>query len=182
MDGEPQIVFEDFAPTDSIKFYINEHLGKLLDLQSQIKTARVVVSKPHKHQSKGERYVVNIHLSLPAGQEVIVSHEPGNLDAHGDVYVTLRDAFNAAKRQLQDRMRKMEGAVKNHKPQPEGKVLRLIDGEDYGFLESPGGREIYFHRNAVDGGKFDDLKAGDVVRYAEDERDDGVYATFVKMK
>ncbi|MGH8731193.1 MAG: hypothetical protein ACREVF_05715 [Burkholderiales bacterium] len=41
-----------------------------------------------------------------------------NHDAHEDVYVALRDAFNAASRQLEDSIRRMRGDVKHHQGRP----------------------------------------------------------------
>ena len=38
--------------------------------------------------------------------ELIESHEPGKHGAHADVYVAIRDAFNAAGRKLQDYARR----------------------------------------------------------------------------
>jgi ribosome-associated translation inhibitor RaiA len=46
---------------------------------------------------------------------IVVNH-----DAHEDVYVALRDAFDAAGRQLEDSIRRMRGDVKHHKGQPRG--------------------------------------------------------------
>jgi ribosome-associated translation inhibitor RaiA len=38
--------------------------------------------------------------------------------AHEDVYVAIRDAFNAATRRLEDQARKMRGSVKTHATPP----------------------------------------------------------------
>ena len=39
-----------------------------------------------------------------------------------DIYVAIRDAFKAARRQLQDYARKQSGAVKRHKPAPRART------------------------------------------------------------
>jgi len=41
------------------------------------------------------------------------------------------------------------------------------------------GREVYFHRNSVADGKFDDLKVGQEVRFSETVGDKGPQATSV---
>ena len=73
----------------------------------------VVVEAPHRHSHKGKMYHVRIDLSLP-GREIVVGREPEQNHAHEDVYVAIRDAFNAAVRRLEDQTRKMRGDVKTH--------------------------------------------------------------------
>jgi cold shock CspA family protein len=98
---------------------------------------------------------------------------------HEDAHVTIRDAFDAAGRQLQDQVRKLEGAVKVHETPPHGVIAALIPERDHGFIAASDGREIYFHRNSVDGGKFDDLEVGQEVRFSEAVGDKGPQATSV---
>jgi hypothetical protein len=50
--------------------------------------------------------------SVP-GDEIVVSH---TANAHEQVDVAVRDAFDAARRQLQDHARKQRGDVKLHRP------------------------------------------------------------------
>jgi len=99
--------------------------------------------------------------------------------AHEDAFVTVRDAFNAARRRLQDRRRRVQGQVKRHDAPPQGRVIRMFPEEGYGFIESADGREIYFHRNAVVNGGFDRLAVGAAVRFAETEGDKGAQASTV---
>jgi ribosome-associated translation inhibitor RaiA len=54
-----------------------------------------------------------------AGGEIVV-----NRDHDEDVYVALRDAFDVAKRQLEEYARKLHGNVKTHEPK------RANAGED----------------------------------------------------
>jgi hypothetical protein len=51
-------------------------------------------------------------------KQLAETHEPGKHAAHEDLYVAIRDAFNAAGRKLQDYARRRRGAVKNHNPEP----------------------------------------------------------------
>ena len=47
--------------------------------------------------------------------EMVENHEASKQGAHADVYVAIRDAFDAAGRKLQDYVRRQSGAVKVHK-------------------------------------------------------------------
>ncbi len=100
-----EIVFEDFEPSDAISARLRDETQKLEQFNSRITSARVVIAKPHQHHQKGNSYQVRIHLTVPGAKDIIVNHEPGDHGAHGDAYVTIRDAFRAARRQLKDAKR-----------------------------------------------------------------------------
>ena len=68
---------------------------------------------PHKHHYKGSTYQVRIDLTVP-GSEIVVSRDPGLNHAHEDIYVTVRDAFNAVRRQLGDYVVQKQGMDKQH--------------------------------------------------------------------
>lgn len=61
---------------------------------------------------------------------------------------------------LQDNVRLMQGQVKQHEERPVATVRMLKPDDDYGFLETSDGREVYFHRNSVLNGGFGSLKPG----------------------
>ena len=84
------------------------HLGVFSD---RIQTCRVVVDSPHRHHHQGKVFAVKVQLELP-GEDVVVDMERPQRDGHDDVYVVLRDAFDAAKRQLQQRMSSLRGDEK----------------------------------------------------------------------
>lgn len=175
-----EIVFEDIDPSDAIDARLREEAGKLEQFTDRITSARVVVAKPHRHHQKGNTYRVRIHITMPGAGDIIVNRDPGDRGAHEDVYVTIRDAFGAARRQLQDQVRKLQGHVKEHETPPHGVIASLVPHEDHGFISTSDGREIYFHRNAVADNGYDALEAGQEVRFSEDIGDKGPQATIVQ--
>jgi cold shock CspA family protein len=76
----------------------------------------------------------------------------------------------------------MRQDVKTHEAPLHGKVLRLFPYEGYGFIDMSDGREVYFHRNSVVEGSFDELEEGAEVRVvvAEKEGEQGPQASTVK--
>lgn len=168
-----QITARDIALTDAIESAIREKAAKLETFFDRIMSCRVLVETPHRHQHKGLLYHVRIDMTVP-GAELVVKREP-----HEDLYVAIRDAFDAARRQLQDHSRRLRGEVKQHNGVPHARVVRLFPEQDYGFLLTPDGREIYFHRNSVLNGQFDHLQIGVEVRYAEEQGIDGPQASTV---
>jgi len=64
-------------------------------------------------------------------------------ERHADVRFALNDAFKHARRQLQDRVRRVQGQVKHHEA---AAIVRVDPAGEFGFLESGDGQEIYFNR------------------------------------
>lgn len=103
-----QITIRDMEPSDTLETHIREKAHKLDEFFDRIMSCRVVVEMPHKHHHQGKQFNVRIDIGVP-GNEIVV-----NRDHSEDVYVALRDAFNAAKRQLEDYAHKIRGDIKNH--------------------------------------------------------------------
>lgn len=180
MDVPLQISFRNMDKSDAIEARVRERAEKLERYFGHITSCRVVVEAPDRHHRKGKLYHVRIDLGVP-GREIVVSRHPKDNHAHEDVYVAVRDAFDAARRQLEDHGRRLEGKVKTHEAPPHGKVLRIFPEEGYGFIESSDGQEIYFHRNSVLRDAFGKLSPGDEVRIviAEGESAEGPQASTV---
>jgi cold shock CspA family protein/ribosome-associated translation inhibitor RaiA len=173
-----QISFQNMEPSPAIESRIREKAAKLERFHDRILRCSVVVAAPHQHQRKGQLYTVRISLQVP-GKDIHVGHTGPQDHAHEDVNVAIRDAFDAAIRLLEDQARTMRGDVKSHVAPLSGKVVRLFD--EYGFIETAQGGDIYFHRNSVAGGAFEKLKPGDEVRLviAEQEGEKGPQASTV---
>jgi cold shock CspA family protein len=60
-------------------------------------------------------------------------------------------------------------------------ITRLVYDRGYGFFRTPDGREIYFHRHSVLNGHFARLSVGMLVRFAEEDGDDGIQARTVQV-
>lgn len=174
-----QLSFHNMEPSDFIEAEVRRRVAKLEQFSERIVACRVAVEADNQRHHKDHLYRVSILLTVPGG-DVVVNRSPGDIATHVDVYVAIRDAFRAARRQLEDRERVQRAQVKSHVEPPEGRVSKLF-ATGYGFIEAPEGREIYFHENAVLHGKFDTLRVGDRVRYAEEEGIDGPQASTVVL-
>ena len=174
-----QITFKNMDSSPAIEARIEERVAKLERFSDRVTSCRVLVEAPHRHHHKGRLYRVTVDLTLPPKQKVVATREHKNDHAHEDVYVAIRDAFDAVQRRLEDAARKNRGKVKHHEAPPHGRVLRLFP--DHGFIELADGQEIYFHENSVVDFDFAKLEVGDEVRVAvaENESAEGPQATTV---
>lgn len=181
MESPLEISFRNMDSSPAVEARIHEKVAKLEQFFDRIVTCRVVVEAEHRRHHKGNLYNVRIAIGVP-GKEIMVDRNGPKNHAHEDVYVALRDAFNAAGRQLEDYARKVRGDVKTHEEPLTGSVLRLFPDEDYGFVQTSDGREVYFHRHSVVEGNFDDLEPGSQVRLvlAYGESAEGPQASTVK--
>jgi len=177
-----QISFRGVAHSNAVEESIRERAGRLEQFYGRITSCRVMVETPHAHHHKGKLYHVRIDLTVP-GAEMVVGRDPAAHHAHEDIYVAIRDAFDAARRQLEDHVRRARGDIKSHEVPPHGRVTKLFPKDGYGIIETPDGREIYFHRNSVVGDAFGHIKIGQEVRFvvAEGESEKGPQATTVHL-
>lgn len=105
-----QITIRDVPHSEALETHIRDKANKLDEFFDHIMSCRVVVELPHKHHSQGKQFNVRLDIGVP-GSEIVV-----NRDHAEDIYVALRDAFDAAKRQLEDYVRKIRGDIKTHQP------------------------------------------------------------------
>lgn len=119
MDFPLDISFRNMDPSPAVEARIREKAAKLERFHSRIIGCTVVVEAPHRHHHKGKLYSVHIDIRVP-GKDLIVDRAKPLDHAHEDVYVAVRDAFNAAVRRLEDHTRRMRGDVKTHTVQGDG--------------------------------------------------------------
>ena len=120
-----EIVFHNLELFDAIEARVRERAEKLEKFYKDIMSCRVVIEAGHKHHHKGNLYQVRIDLKVPSA-ELIASREPQDHHAHEDVYVAIRDSFDAMRRQLEDYSRRRRGQVKTHEPVPGGRNVDTI--------------------------------------------------------
>jgi ribosomal subunit interface protein len=112
-----QISFRNTDPSPAVEARIRKKAEKLERFHDRIIGCTVVVEAPHRHHHKGKLYSVRVDISVP-GKELVVDRAKPTNHTHEDVYVAIRDAFNAAVRRLEDQSRKMRGSVKTHASRP----------------------------------------------------------------
>ena len=176
-----EISFHNLPSSDWVERAIREHVGKLDKLCPRLVGCRVSVEGLHKQHRTGNVYDVHVELCLPGGK-VVVSREPHRAKekyAEPNLRTSLRDAFDAAERQLVDYKKQQSGEVKTHEPMFQGQVSQLFPREDYGFILTNDGTQLYFHRNSLLDADFDKLKRGDAVHYIARDGDTGPTASKV---
>jgi ribosome-associated translation inhibitor RaiA/cold shock CspA family protein len=171
-----QVVFRNMEPSATVEAKVRERTEQLERIYDQVMSCRVLVEAHHKHHHQGNLYHVRVDLKVPDA-EIVASRDPGEHHAHEDVYVAVRDAFDAVRRRLEDYARRQRGQVKVHEVPPHGHVAEL--NPDSGKIETADGRLVYFHRNSVIDADFATLKIGTEVRFVEEVGELGPQASTV---
>lgn len=125
-----QISSRDFDVTPAIEQAVRSKADKLDQFYDHIMGCRVLLETPHRHHHKGSAYNVRILLTVP-GDELIVKREP-----HEDLYVAIRDAFDAAQRQLKEYSRRRRGDIKHHMEAGSGAIAAFGNEEDVEYMGS----------------------------------------------
>lgn len=97
--GRFAVEFHNMEPSDAVRTRAEQLLGKLLRASPTIIRGTMTIESRHRHHHQGNVYHVCLNLHLP-GRDIVVSHDPERNHAHEDVYVAIRDACDAAKKQL----------------------------------------------------------------------------------
>ncbi len=173
-----QINFRNLDTSEAVEARVRkkvEHLGRFYP---GIKSCRVTIEQLHRHHHQGNHFHVRMDLMVP-GHELVAGREPDENHAYSDLYVALRDAFDAIRRQLEDLVRHQQGHVKHHEERPHGHITEISADKTFGRIESVDGRWLYFHRNSLIGEDLDKLQVGTPVYYVEDLGDEGPQASSV---
>ena len=102
---EPRITFRSIKPSSTIEELVREKTAKLEKFHDKISTCEVVIEEPHRRHKKGDLFHVRIHMVVPGG-EIVVVRDPTEATEHEDLRLAIRDAFEAARKQLQSHVRR----------------------------------------------------------------------------
>ncbi len=158
-----EITFHELDRSEAVEARVRERVQRLERFHKGITSVHVGIEKPHRHHVHGNLYHVRVEARVP-GTELVVSRDPGDNEAHKDVMVAVRDAFDAMERQLANHARRQRKDVKHHEGRPDqGRIGRIFHDRGFGFIDTLDGREIYFHRNSVIDAEFESLETGQAV-------------------
>jgi cold shock CspA family protein len=176
-----QISFHNVKRTDEIEDRIREEAAQLDQFCNCIMSCRIVIDVPHRHHETGNAYQIRIDIKVP-GEEIAIVRQPSEHDpTYANLNTVMRDAFDSAARKLEDYVRRQRRDVKQHATTLHGRVSRVFPQSGYGFIESPDGLELYFHAHSVLEDKFEDVRVGTEVAYAEEFGDKGPQASTVRV-
>src|SRR5512146_2551825 len=143
-----EIKFQDVDRSEWSEAFIARQAERLEHYADYIISCRVTVSQPHRHQHSGRPWRVRAEVTVPPGHVLDAVAEPPEVPTTVELRTVIRDAFKAMEKQLLRLKQIQHGEVKTHEEQT-ALVTRLFPDQSYGFLKTPQGEEIWFHRSSV---------------------------------
>jgi cold shock CspA family protein len=83
--------------------------------------------------------------------------------------------------QLQKHSKRRQGEIKTHETGPQGRNSELYPEMDYGRIITATGDDLYFHRDSILHADFAALRVGTRVSFVEEQGDEGLQASSVKV-
>lgn len=192
------VTFRGLPPTYWIENMVRRRVARLETFCRDIIGCHVIIEVPHRHHQEGNRFEVHIDLTVPR-EEIAVTHG-GNLHAAArqleehewvkqldvdatrkDLNLVVKEAFDVARRRLQDYARRRRLEVKRHAEPARGRVIRWSPVDQFGRIAAADGHEVYFHVNSVVGSGLKRLRVGSPVEFVEERGDKGPQASTVKV-
>jgi ribosome-associated translation inhibitor RaiA len=102
METPAKITFHQLPHSDGLESEVLNQITELERLHDRITSCRVTIEAPPRHQQHGRQFGVHVDLRIP-GAEIIADR---SRSGHEDPYVAVRDAFRAARRQLEDHVQR----------------------------------------------------------------------------
>jgi len=168
-----QITGHGMELSEELREEITERANRLDKFYDRIMRCKVIAEESKRHPHEGKLYSVHIIMTVPGG-EIVTRREQND-----DLLVAMRDSFAAAQRKLEDFAREQRGDIKIHEKQQRGRIGVLFPDQGYGFLVSPDGYDVYFHKNSLVNRDFEKLSVGMEVTFAEEMGDKGPQASSV---
>ncbi len=119
--SDRKVVFRGIDHSPAVEEVVVKRLDKLERFSDEIHKLRVVLESPHNNHQKGKVFHVGVEASIP-NHDIVVNHEQHDNHSHEDIYVAIRDAFNAMERQLKAVYHKQRRAGRSS-----GKLARNVD-------------------------------------------------------
>ena len=130
----PEISYRGVNKTDALENLIAEKITKLEQVYDQISSCRISLERPHDHPESGSPYRVRLDITVPESREVVVDKSPDDGTQYPPLEAVIRDAFEAATRQLKALNQQQHNHMKTHVP---GKREIVLDDLGPGEIPTP---------------------------------------------
>lgn len=157
------------------KSEIEARMADLQEGHDDLIHGRVTLTKNPHHKKARNVAEALVVVTLPGRHTLTARKEEKTFEE------AIRAAFASMEIELRKYREKRASKEIRLPPTPQrGVVCKLFPQEGYGFILQEGGGEVYFHRHAVHGMKFEELEDGTEVAFNVEEGEKGPQATTVQ--
>jgi cold shock CspA family protein/ribosome-associated translation inhibitor RaiA len=202
----PEIVLKDVEMTPLIDKLVSRGIARLEKVCDYIISTRIALERAQGRRQTGNPYRMRIDIRIPDRSDIVVRRsskaskkvlavedEDESAEAQGRIVLPrrkiaeealpalIRRTFDSARRELEKVVDKQRAEVKTPaQQQMEAVVEKIFREEQYGFLRTLEGEQVYFHRNSVLHKNWERLSAGTLVRYTPEVGEKGLQASTVE--
>lgn len=108
MEIPVQIVFHHVAHSPALEQFIRDKATRLRAMYPRLLRCHINLERAHCHNLQGNPFQARLVLHVSGGELVV------NRDHHKDVRVALHEAFDAARRQLEEHAQRARRQLKHH--------------------------------------------------------------------
>ena len=113
MDVPLEIILRNVENKQEIEDVIYEKIEKLEKVCDHVTSCRVLVEQNPTHQHKSCSYHIRLDVRMPPHHEIVVKRDSGR-NVHDTLPAVLREAFIAARRQVEQIVDRQKKHVKAH--------------------------------------------------------------------
>jgi len=121
MVSDTKVLFRGIDHSQAVADAVQKRLDKLERFSDEIQSLRVILESPHNHHHKGKVFHVGVEAVIP-NHDIQVNHDQHDKHEHEDIYIAIRDAFNALERQIKSVYEK-----KRHQDRAVSKPLETLE-------------------------------------------------------
>jgi cold shock CspA family protein/ribosome-associated translation inhibitor RaiA len=179
MQRDPIVSWHGIPASPAVEAIVRKRLSAVARLAPQAVGCRVTLSAEQGRHRSARGFETRIHLDMP-GPDIDVARAIRHGHAADDLVRSVNAAFGALEARLKESRRVLRGQeVKHHAPVLHGEIVELEAGLGYGFVRADDGREVYFQKDGLVAGTWDELELGGRLRFRELEGEKGAYAVDV---
>ena len=182
MQTPPAISFHNLPPSPAITGFVHKCIGELEKRSAHIIGCNIVVAALRTQDADHVDFEVRLTIMVP-GPDIHVSRHSSMGPDGPDIKLTIRNAFDTARRLLDRRRRPpVRNSAMLLRTFVSGTVDRLSSVEGWGFLIGDDGREFFFERRSLDGCRWESISLGTRLRFREMHGDKGAFASDISLE
>lgn len=126
MISDTQVVFRGIDHSPAVEEAVQKRAEKLERFSDQIQSLRVTLDSPHNNHHKGKVFHVGVEAFLP-NHDIVVNHGQHDKHSHEDIYVAIRDSFDAVERQIKEFYEKQRRQSRNNNKLDGADIISVED-------------------------------------------------------
>lgn len=179
MQQEPVITWRNVQRSEAVETIIRKRIEAIERFCPNAVGLRVTLDAPQKPRHAARGFDVRLHLEVP-GPDLNVARTVRHGHAADDIVRAVNATFTALEKRIKEGRRITAGQeVKHHPAILHGEIVELEPELGYGFVRADDGREVYFQKDGLVAGTWENLSQGARLRFREQDGEQGPFAVDV---